>query len=110
MKLLLDENLSFRIVSSLQEAYPGTSQVRLVGLECADDRAIWQFAKENDYVVVTKDDDFQGLSGMAGHPPKVIRLLTGNSTNQAVINALLNNSNEIIATLLNENVGFIEIC
>ncbi|MET3106463.1 putative nuclease of putative toxin-antitoxin system [Oxalobacteraceae bacterium GrIS 2.11] len=79
-------------------------------MERLDDRAIWQFAKVNDYVIVTKDDDFQGLSGMNGYPPKVIRLVTGNSANQEVINALLQNSNEIVATLLNPTVGYIEIC
>jgi hypothetical protein len=37
MKLLLDENLSRRLVPFLQEAYPGSSQVVLLGLEQASD-------------------------------------------------------------------------
>ena len=37
MKLLLDENLSHRLVPRLQTAYPGSSQVTLVGLGSADD-------------------------------------------------------------------------
>ena len=41
MKLLLDENLSRRLVPFLQDRYPGSTQVELVGLERADDAAIW---------------------------------------------------------------------
>lgn len=50
MKLLLDENLSRRLVPFLQEDYPGTSQVVLEGLEQATDREIWQYAKEKGFV------------------------------------------------------------
>ncbi|MBP6808741.1 MAG: DUF5615 family PIN-like protein [Chromatiaceae bacterium] len=37
MKLLLDENLSRRLVPFLQAAFPGSSQVVLEGLERAND-------------------------------------------------------------------------
>ena len=46
MKLLLDENLSRRIVLFLQDAYPGSSQVVLEGLEQADDDAVWRHARD----------------------------------------------------------------
>ncbi|MEB0174395.1 DUF5615 family PIN-like protein, partial [Undibacterium sp. CCC1.1] len=63
MKLVLDENLSYRFVASVHGRYPGTTHVRLTCLESDDDKSIWQFSKENDNVIVTKDEDFQGLSG-----------------------------------------------
>jgi predicted nuclease of predicted toxin-antitoxin system len=66
MKLLLDENLSRRLVPFLQNAYPGSSQVVLLGMESASDREIWQTAKENDFVVVTRDADFEELSVVLG--------------------------------------------
>jgi predicted nuclease of predicted toxin-antitoxin system len=78
MKLLLDENLSRRLVPFLQHDYPGTSQVVLLGLESASDRVVWQKAKDDGYVVVTKDADFQELSLVWGSPPQVIRLRTPN--------------------------------
>jgi predicted nuclease of predicted toxin-antitoxin system len=109
MKLLLDENLSYRIVSLLQDAYPDTTQVKLIGLERADDRTIWAFAKTNGYTIVTKDDDFQDLLGLNGHPPKVIQLLIGNTTNEAVARALLNNVAAIMNTLEDPDIGLIEI-
>ena len=37
MKLLLDENLSRRLIPFLQYDYPGSSQVVLLGLEAASD-------------------------------------------------------------------------
>lgn len=55
MKLLLDQNLSYRLVEPLQDTYPDTTQVRLAGLERADDRAVWEYAREHDFVIVTKD-------------------------------------------------------
>ena len=58
MKLLLDENLSRRIVPFLQHKFPGTSQVTLLGMECASDQDIWLRAKKDGYVVVTRDTDF----------------------------------------------------
>jgi len=46
MKLLLDENLSRRLVPFLQHDYPGSSQVVLLGLESASDAEVWQAAKD----------------------------------------------------------------
>ncbi len=57
MKLLLDENLSRRLVPALQEQFPGSSQVVLLGLEQASDPELWEYAREHDFVIVTKDDD-----------------------------------------------------
>jgi predicted nuclease of predicted toxin-antitoxin system len=74
MKLLLDENLSRRIVPFLQQNYPDSSQVVLLGLQAATDAEIWEFAKTQGYVVVSRDADFADLSLLKGTPPKLIRL------------------------------------
>jgi predicted nuclease of predicted toxin-antitoxin system len=62
MKLLLDENLSRRLVPFLLTAYPESTQVVLVGLEAASDVQIWEYAKAHDFVIVTQDADFEELS------------------------------------------------
>ena len=41
MKLLLDENLSRRIVPLLQNTYPGSSQVALLEMNNTNDMDIW---------------------------------------------------------------------
>ncbi len=57
MKLLLDENLSRRIIPALQRRFPGSSQVSLLGLERATDGELCKYAAENGFVLVSKDDD-----------------------------------------------------
>ena len=53
MKLLLDENLSRRLIPFLQHDYPGSSQVVLLGLEAASDSVVWRTAKDHGFVIVT---------------------------------------------------------
>ena len=72
MKLLLDENLSRRMAPFLQVDFPETSHVALVGLDRATDRAIWDYAKANNFVIVTSDADFEDLSLLHGAPPHVV--------------------------------------
>ena len=55
MKLLFDENLSHRLVGSLASLFPGSTHVREVGLERADDRAIWTYAIEHGHAIVPKE-------------------------------------------------------
>jgi predicted nuclease of predicted toxin-antitoxin system len=109
MKLLLDENLSRRLVPLLQGAFPGTTQVVLMGLEQADDRAVWEFAKAHDYVIVTKDEDFLGLLSVYGYPPKVIRFALGNCSNEQIVEALTREKRKIEATLEDGDIGLVEL-
>ena len=109
MKLLLDENLSRRLVPFLQHAFPGTSQVVLLGMESASDKAISPRAKEDDYVVVTRDVDFQELSLVWGTPPQIVRLRTPNSTRAAVLKMLLENHEAIISALEVDRRACIEL-
>ncbi len=95
MKLLLDENLSRRAVAFLLDAFPESSQVALLGLEHVNDLTIWEYAKTNDFVIVTKDADFFEMSNLYGQPPKIIWLKIGNQSKAATINALLANKKTI---------------
>jgi len=95
MKLLLDENLSRRLVPFLQHEFPGSSQVTLLGLESASDQDIWLRAKNDGYVVVTREADFQELSLVWGAPPQVIRLRTPNLNRTAVLKMLLDHEEQI---------------
>jgi predicted nuclease of predicted toxin-antitoxin system len=74
VKLLFDENVSPRLVGLLEEDYPGRAHVRDIGLRGAPDRRIWDHARENTFVIVSKDDDFRQRSIFQGAPPKVIWL------------------------------------
>lgn len=74
MKLLLDQNLSYRIVKPLLATYPGAVHVSDVGLNEADDKAIWEYAKKEGYAIVTLDADFHEYSLLWGCPPLIVWL------------------------------------
>jgi predicted nuclease of predicted toxin-antitoxin system len=109
MKLLLDENLSRRLVPFLQHDFPETTQVTLLGLESSSDQEIWQRAKVDGYVVVTRDADFQELSLVWGAPPYVIRLRTPNLNRAAVLKMLIDNKEQILHALEVEGMSSIEL-
>lgn len=109
MKLLLDENLSRRIIPFLQTAFPGSSQVALLGLESANDSEIWQYAKDNGFVIVSRDSDFQERSLVAGHPPQVVWLKIPNRSKTVVLNILLEHRAEIEQALTVQNLACVEL-
>ena len=109
MKLLLDQNLSFRLLEKLEFAYPGSTQVKFVALDQADDLGIWRFAKDNDFTIVTKDSDFHEFSLVYGNPPKVIWLKCGNKPKEYVLGLLLDHQDEIKAFLEDSSSTCLEI-
>ncbi len=92
MKLLLDQNLSHRLVAEFEREYPGSRHVRDVGLTQSDDEAIWEHAKQHGFVILSKDSDFHQRSFLLGHPPKVIWLRLGNCSTAAIVRALRESS------------------
>jgi len=88
MKLLFDQNLSPRLVASLADIFPGSAHVDPLGLGTASDDVLWNYAKDQGYVIVSKDEDFNLLSVARGFPPKVIWLLLGNCSTQVAEDAI----------------------
>lgn len=84
MKLLLDENLSPRLIDQLSDLYPGSAHVHQCGLSSTDDVAIWEYAKSNGFTIVSKDSDFQERGILSGSPPKVIWIRARNCTSEEV--------------------------
>jgi predicted nuclease of predicted toxin-antitoxin system len=75
MKLLIDENLSYKLVEFVQDLLPGSVHIAQVGLSRGTpDREIWEYAKRNGFVIITADRDFVMMANTHGHPPKVIVL------------------------------------
>ena len=97
MKLLFDQNLSWRLPQKLAHLYPDSRHVREFGLKESEDIDIWDYATANEFVIVTKDMDFQQRSLLFGHPPKVVRLRVGNCKVQT-IEDLLRRYSEVIHT------------
>lgn len=78
MKLLFDQNLSPRLPKLLADIFPNSVHVRQLGMQTVPDTRIWDYAKRNGFVIVSKDSDFQARSLLLGHPPKFIWLRVGN--------------------------------
>lgn len=97
MKLLLDQNLSHRLVAALLPHFPGSSHVRDHDLAAASDSAIWDFAKAEGYSITSKDEDFNQRTLLLGPPPKVIWLRLGNCSTQTVIDVLQQSADELQA-------------
>ena len=84
MKILLDQNISHRLISTLKDLFSEITHVREQGLKQADDEAIWEFARKNDFIIVSKDADFHQRSFLYGFPPKVVWLQVGNCSTQDI--------------------------
>jgi len=97
MKLLFDQNLSFRLCDLLNDLFPGSGQVRRLGMAEVDDRTIWRFAGTNGFVLVTLDADFAEMAALHGPPPKVIWLRRGNQPTMAIEDLLRRHRHAIAA-------------
>ena len=84
MRLLLDQNLSPRLVSALADVFPGSIHVRDVGLSRATDDAVWNYAAQHGHVIVSKDAEFHQRSFLLGHPPKVVWIRRGNCSTRDI--------------------------
>jgi len=109
MKLLLDENLSRRIIPAIIGAYPESTQVALLAMDAYADEALWAFARDNAYILVTKDSDFNDLSTLYGYPPKVIWLKCGNQSKQRITEILLSIQNEVQAFVNHPDLACLEV-
>ncbi|HBW57901.1 MAG TPA: hypothetical protein DEF27_08895 [Oscillatoriales bacterium UBA8482] len=96
MKLLLDENLSDRIIHRIIDLYPDSAHVKTLALTNTDDLIIWEYANTNNFVIASKDSDFHQRSLLYGHPPKFIYLRIGNSPTSKIVQILRDNFYTII--------------
>ena len=109
MKLLFDQNLSFKLCRRLADVFPASNQIRLIGMEEAEDRALWEYAKANNFILVSHDVDFADLATLYGPPPKVIWLRCGNQSTHAVEDRLRDHADAITAFVEDEAAACWEI-
>jgi predicted nuclease of predicted toxin-antitoxin system len=105
MKLLFDHNLSPRLVSLLADLYPNSNHLYLMELDRESDHLVWETAKIQDYIIVTKDSDFNELLILKGFPPKVIWIRLGNCSTKTIELLLRNNYETILDFHQNNNIG-----
>jgi predicted nuclease of predicted toxin-antitoxin system len=109
MRFLFDQNISHRILEKLPDLFEGSTSVKKEGLINAADKTIWDFAKRNNFIIVTQDSDFNDLTALNGFPPKIIWIRVGNLKTEEIADMLIKNQNSIQDFLNNEDLGCFEI-
>jgi predicted nuclease of predicted toxin-antitoxin system len=109
MKLLFDQNLSFRLCKTLSDVFPSSEHVGLLGLSEADDLAVWTHARDGGFCLVSQDADFADLALLRGAPPKLIWLRCGNRPTAYMASLLRGHRSAISAFAENESAVCLEI-
>jgi predicted nuclease of predicted toxin-antitoxin system len=109
VKLLLDANISRRLIPRISETFPDSSHVALLGLGDATDSEIWRYALDQGFVIVSKDEDFHQRALVSGPPPKVIWVRLGNSTTSDIEQAIHGGHDTIMAFLEDETASFLTL-
>jgi len=109
MKLLLDQNLSFKLCRMLADIFPDSAQAQQLGLAEAKDHVLWQHARDHDLLRVTHNADFAEMAGLYGPPPKVIWLRCGNQSTMAIAQLLREHYHVIVAFYDDPSAACLEI-
>jgi predicted nuclease of predicted toxin-antitoxin system len=109
MKLLFDHHLSHKLVQRLADLFPDSTQTRLLGMATTQDQAIWEYARQHGFILVSLDADFYDMSLLRGHPPKLIWLRCGNSTVAQVEHLLRDNFQRVELFAADPATGCLEI-
>jgi predicted nuclease of predicted toxin-antitoxin system len=107
MKLLFDQNLSFRLCRNIADLFPESNHVRLLGLSEAGDRIL--YAKANGFTIVSQGVDFAEMAVVSGSPPKMIWLRAGNQSTAAVSALIRRHADLIVAFGHDDDTACLEI-
>lgn len=110
MKLLLDENLSWRMIKmleSISEEIIHVSNLKIT--QPGDDISIWNYAKKNGFTIISKDDDFEKIVLMRKAPPKLIYLKTYNLDTKKLVDLMIENKDKIIEFVNSNDNDIFEI-
>ena len=108
-RLLLDENLSERLLPQLINVFPDSTHVRTLGRDGASDSSVWNIARDGGFLLVTRDEDFVGMSLLRGAPPKVVWLNIGNARNAFIAALLRERAADIERFLVHDEYTFLAI-
>jgi len=108
MKLLLDENISYRVARIIRSQFPESIHVSEIPT-IRWDSLIFSYAKQNEFTIVKFDEDFYDLQLLKGFPPKIIWLRFGNANNLKVANKIIEHHQNIYELIRDPDKGLIEI-
>ncbi len=109
MRLLFDQNLSPKLAEYFKNSFAGSQHLQNLNLNKSSDTSVWEFAKSNEFTIVTKDSDFNDLVSFFGFPPKVIWIRRGNCSTTDIKKLIENNSDKISAFIDDDANGILTI-
>ena len=86
MKFLVDAHLPVELADYLVEKGNDAVHVRNLSMSHAPDAILWKYALQNEYVIVSKDQDFFNRISQDPFGPTIIWLKIGNSTIEELLN------------------------
>lgn len=108
MKFIIDAQLSPHLAKWLSEQFSVDAfSVSFLKMLTSTDLEIFNFAKKEQAIVITKDEDFVQLLYRYGSPPKIIWLTCGNTTNENLKVIFKKNFTETLVQL--QSVDLVEI-
>ena len=84
MKFLIDAQLPPGLTQWLADRGYEAHHVEEVGLRNATDSEIWDGALANNFIIITKDEDFVERAAHSKNSPRIVWLRVGNTTNIAL--------------------------
>ena len=104
MLLLIDQNISYRLLARINGIFPDAKHIKDLHLwDCADSEIFMEARKQGFDAILTLDADFVELYQQYGTPPKIIWIRTGNISTQALA-MLLSHHLEVIKEFIADEV------
>ena len=97
MQLLFDNNLPPALEKKLRRGFPGSRHVFTLNIHTFSDDELWNYARDSEFVVVTKDVDFIELQFLRGYPPKIVWLTMGNASTAYIAETLIRHTENMRA-------------
>lgn len=107
--LLLDENLSPKLIARIRKCFPGCLHVMQAKLGNSPDIDIWHYARDQELTIVSKDRDFLHFAKQHGHPPKLLYINTGNAKLAVIESILIENDSSIKSFIKQGKTGILQI-
>ncbi len=109
MIIWIDAHLSPAISTWITATFEMSAlALRDVGLRDAEDTEIFEAARAQNVIFITKDSDFVDLVNRFGQPPQIILLTCGNTSNDRLKEILTSKLSETL-NLLNSGEPLVEI-